>query len=53
MLDWVASPDFDQLLARTVQSTYPVHEHDHFMAYFRELMDGWVWDESARLAAAS
>jgi hypothetical protein len=53
MVDWVASPDFDQLLVRTVQSTYPAHEHDHFMAYFRELMDGWIWDESARLAAAS
>ena len=52
MLDWVASPDFDQLLVRTVQSVYPAHEHDMFIAHLRGLLDLWVRDESARLDAA-
>jgi hypothetical protein len=28
VLDWVAGPDFDRLLVRTVQSVYPAHEQD-------------------------
>jgi hypothetical protein len=52
-LDWVAGPDFDQLLVRTVQSTFPAHEHDQFIAQFRGLMNVWVWEETARLAGAS
>ena len=52
MLDWVASADFDQLLVRTVKSVYPAHEHDMFIAHLRGLLDLWVRDESARLAAA-
>ena len=52
MLDWVASPGFDQLLVRTVQSTFPAHEHEQFIAHFRGLMNVWVWEESARLASA-
>ena len=51
MLDWVAGPDFDRLLVRTVQSTYPAHEHDQFVAHLRGLLGLWVRDESARLAA--
>jgi hypothetical protein len=52
VLDWVAGPDFDQLLVKTVRSTYPAHEHDQFIAHLRGLLDLWVRDESARLAAA-
>ena len=52
VLDWVAGPDFDQLLVRTVQAVYPVHEHDRFIAHLRGLLHLWVRDESARLAAA-
>ena len=52
VLDWVASPDFDRLLVRTVQSTYPAHEHDQFIAHLRGLLGLWVRDESARLAAS-
>jgi hypothetical protein len=52
MLDWVASPDFDGLLVRTVQSTYPANEHDQFVAHLRGLLGLWVHDESARLAAS-
>ena len=52
MLDWVTGPDFDRLLVRTVQSVYPVHEHDKFIAHLRGLLHLWVRDESVRLAAA-
>ena len=52
VLDWVTGPDFDQLLVRTVQSVYPAHEHDKFIAHLRGLLHLWVRDESARLAAA-
>jgi hypothetical protein len=53
VLDWVAGPDFDRLLVRTVQSVYPAAEHDQFIAHLRGLLDLWVRDESARVAAAS
>ena len=49
VLDWVASPDFDQLLIRTVKSVYPAHEQDEFIAHLRGLLDLWVRDESARV----
>jgi hypothetical protein len=53
VLDWVAGPDFDRLLVRTVQSAYPAHEQERFTAHLRGLLDLWVRDESARVAAAS
>jgi len=49
VLDWVASPGFDQLLVRTVRSVYPAQEHDQFIAHLRGLLDLWVRDETARL----
>jgi len=45
VLDWVASPDFDNLLVETVVSTYPHHEHDTFLAHFRGLISLWVRDQ--------
>jgi hypothetical protein len=52
VLDWVAGPDFDELLTRTVRSVYPAHEHDQFIAHLRGLMDLWVREETTRLATA-
>jgi len=46
VLDWVASPAFDDLLVRTVRSAYPTHEHDHFIAHLRGLLGMWVSDQS-------
>jgi hypothetical protein len=40
--DWVVSPAFDELLVSTVRSTYPVSEHDRFVAHFRGLLGLWV-----------
>jgi len=51
VLDWVAGPDFDQLLIQTVRSVYPPHEHDQFIAHLRGLLGLWVRDETARLRA--
>jgi hypothetical protein len=33
-----------------VRSTFPPHEHDHFIAHYRGLLGLWVSDEQARLA---
>jgi hypothetical protein len=52
VLDWVAGPDFDQLLIRTVQLVYPADEQDKFIAHLRGLLSLWVRDETARLAVA-
>jgi hypothetical protein len=49
VLDWVAGPDFDELLVGTVRATYPANEHDQFIAHFRGLLGLWVRDETARL----
>jgi hypothetical protein len=50
VLNWVAGPDFDQLLVRTVQSVYPADEHDRFIAHLRGLLHLWVREESTRLS---
>jgi hypothetical protein len=52
VLDWIAGPDFDQLLIDTVRLVYPPHEHDQFIEHLRGLLGMWVSDESARLEAA-
>jgi hypothetical protein len=52
VLDWVAGPDFDQLLIETVRSVYPAHEHEQFIEHLRGLLSLWVRDESSRLKAA-
>jgi hypothetical protein len=52
VLDWVAGPDFDELLVRTVRSVYPAHEHEQFIAHLRGLTGLWVREESARLGRA-
>jgi hypothetical protein len=52
VLDWVAGPDFDELLVETVRATYPAHEHDQFIAHLRGLLGLWVKDEGGRVTAA-
>jgi hypothetical protein len=47
-LEFFAGPDFDRLLVDTVRSTFPAHEHDHFVAHYRGLLGLWVKDETAR-----
>jgi hypothetical protein len=49
-LEYFASPDFDSVLADTVISTFPAHEHEQFLGHFRGLIAAWCADEQARLA---
>jgi hypothetical protein len=49
VLEWVQGPEFDRLLVDTVRSTFPPHEHDHFIAHYRGLLGLWAQDERARL----
>jgi hypothetical protein len=43
---WVSSPEFQSLLRETVRATYPVHEHEKFLAHFGGLIDAWIRDHS-------
>ncbi len=45
VLEWVGSPQFDELLIETARATYPPHEHDKFIAHFRGLVGMWVTDQ--------
>jgi hypothetical protein len=36
--EWFASREFDDVLVRTVQETFPPHEHEHFVAHYRGLL---------------
>ena len=47
MLGYIDSSEFDDLLVRTVRSTFPAHEHEKFIAHYRGLMALWVKDQSA------
>jgi hypothetical protein len=42
--DWFTSGAFDDLLVQTVVSTFPPHEHEHFVAHYRGLLDAWARD---------
>jgi hypothetical protein len=43
--EYVESPEFDDLLVRTVTSTFPAHEQEHFVAHYRGLVEAWVADQ--------
>jgi hypothetical protein len=45
-LDWFGSPEFDDLLVRTVTSTFPAHEQEEFVAHYRGLLAAWVRDNA-------
>jgi hypothetical protein len=47
MVDWVESDEFDRLLVHTVQTTFPAHEHEHFVAHYRGLLGAWAKDQRA------
>ena len=39
--------DFDDVLVSTVHSTFPEHEHEHFVEHYRGLVGAWVADQAA------
>ena len=47
LVEWVEGPDFDGLLVDTVTSTFPQHEHEHFVAHYRGLLAAWATDQRA------
>jgi hypothetical protein len=47
MVDWVDSPEFDALIVHTVQTTFPEHEHEQFVAHYRGLLGAWSKDQRA------
>ena len=46
MWDLVQSQEFDNILVQTVQSAFPHHERDHFIAHFRGLLQHWAASEA-------
>jgi hypothetical protein len=40
--EWFTSAEFDRVLVETVQTTFPAHEHEHFVAHYRGLLDAWA-----------
>lgn len=42
MWNLVQTPEFDDIIVRTVHSTFPPHEHEHYIAHFRGLLGHWV-----------
>jgi hypothetical protein len=45
--EWFTSGEFDDLLVQTVLSTFPPHEHEHFVAHYRGLLGAWARDAAA------
>ena len=45
VVDYVAGDALDALLVETVQQTFPLHEHERFVAHFRGLLASWVADQ--------
>ena len=44
---WFTSPEFDDVLVRTVRSTFPAHEQEHFVEHYRGLLGAWARDNAA------
>jgi hypothetical protein len=45
LVEYVDGEEFDRLLVETVQTTFPQHEHEHFVAHYRGLLSSWVSDQ--------
>jgi hypothetical protein len=46
-VELVASPEFDELIVDSVRSTFPSHEHEHFVTHYRGLLGAWLRDAQA------
>ena len=52
VVEYVESSEFDELLVQTVTSTFPAHEHEHFVAHYRGLLAAWASDQRAAVPSA-
>jgi hypothetical protein len=43
---WFTSQEFDDLLVHMVVTTFPEHEHEHFVAHYRGLLGAWARDHA-------
>lgn len=50
-VDLVTGDWFDRMLVETVRTTFPSHEHDHFVEHYRGLLRAWADDQSSASAA--
>jgi hypothetical protein len=48
--EWFTSDEFDRVLVDTVRSTFPSHEHEHFVSHYRGLLEAWAGDQAASAA---
>lgn len=46
-VDLVTDDWFDRMLVETVRTTFPSHEHDHFVEHYRGLLRAWADDQSS------
>jgi hypothetical protein len=44
--EWFTSQEFDDVLVQTVTTTFPAHEHEHFVAHYRGLLGAWARDDA-------
>ena len=42
MWELAQTDEFDHILVQTVRTTFPAHEHDHYIAHYRGLLRHWV-----------
>ncbi len=42
------SAELDQILVQTIQTFFPAHEHEHYIAHFRGLIGHWVESEATK-----
>ncbi len=40
------TPEFDNIITQTVRTTFPEHEHDHYISHYRGLLRHWVESET-------
>jgi hypothetical protein len=51
VVEYVGSPEFDELLVDVVRGTFPPHEHEAMVDRHRGLLGTWVRDQSAAAPA--
>jgi hypothetical protein len=42
--EWFTGDELDRLIVDTVRTTFPAHEHEHFVEHYRGLLSAWARD---------